>query len=134
MDYVEKDRGKNMNEALKTKHMETITHPAAVDLYEGLCAACDKREGGMTDPEQWLVADVARAEQIKQALIADIGERGVGQERWNGRQKYYQENKSVAQVRACAEQQRKHLAELRLTPSSRRASSVMLDGDEFASF
>lgn len=122
-----------MNEALKAMHMQTITEENAVKIYDALCEACEMREGGMTDPDQMLVADIARAEQIKQALIADVNERGIGSERSNGRQKYWQENKSVAQVRAYAEQQRKHLSELRLTPNSRKAAPVMVD-DEFASF
>ena len=122
-----------MNDKLKAMHMQTITNPDAVSMYENLCAACEMREGGMTDPDQMLVADIARAEQIKQALLDDIAQRGIGQERSNGRQKYWQENKCVAQVRAFAEQQRKHLSELRLTPNSRKAAPVMLD-DEFADF
>ena len=75
----------------------------------------------------------ARAEQIKQQLVDDNAKRGIGQERSNGRQKYWQENRSVAQVRAYAEQQRKHLSELRLTPNSRKAASVLMD-DDFADF
>lgn len=122
-----------MNDELKQRHLETITRECAVDMYEKLCAACEMREGGMTDPDQMLVADIARAEQIKQALLDDIAARGIGQERYNGRQRYWQENKSVAQVRAFAEQQRKHLSELRLTPNSRKAAPVMVD-DEFADF
>lgn len=122
-----------MNETLKAQHMQTITETNAVAVYEALCAACETREGGMTEADQMLVADIARTEQIKQALIADIAARGIGQERYNGRQKYWQENKSVAQVRGCAEQQRKHLAELRLTPNSRRAAPVTLE-DDFATF
>ena len=122
-----------MNDTLKTMHMQTITNADAVNMYDNLCAACEMREGGMTDPDQMLVADIARAEQIKQALLDDIAERGIGQERSNGRQKYWQENKSVAQVRAFAEQQRKHLSELRLTPNSRQAAPVMID-DEFNDF
>jgi|GEM_PF-321810 len=122
-----------MNDALKARHMEAITEPNAVAMYEALCAACEQREGGMTDPDQMLVADIAQAEQIKQKLIADIAERGIGQERTNGRQRYYQKNESVAQLRAYAEQQRKHLAELRLTPNSRKAAPVNLD-DEFDKF
>ena len=116
-----------MNEALKAMHMQTITEENAVKIYDALCEACEMREGGMTDPDQMLVADIARAEQIKQALIADVNERGIGSERSNGRQKYWQENKSYA------EQQRKHLSELRLTPNSRKAAPVMVD-DEFATF
>ena len=122
-----------MNEELKRWHLATITHESAVEMYEKLCAACEQREGGMTDPDQMLVADIARAEQIKQQLLDDIAKRGIGQERSNGRQKYWQENRSVAQVRAYAEQQRKHLSELRLTPNSRKAASVLMD-DEFADF
>ncbi|MEG1892239.1 MAG: hypothetical protein RR301_12535, partial [Clostridia bacterium] len=75
----------------------------------------------------------AHAEQIKQALLVDIKERGIGKERYNGRQTYWQENKSPAQLRAFAEQQRKHLSELRLTPNSRKAAPVMID-DDFANF
>lgn len=122
-----------MNDELKAVHMQTITHPDAVRMYDDLCTACEMREGGMTDPDQMLVADIARAEQIKQALLDDIAARGIGQERSNGRQRYWAENKSVAQVRAFAEQQRKHLSELRLTPNSRKAAPVMID-DEFAEF
>ena len=122
-----------MNEELKLRHLATITHESAVEMYEKLCAACEQREGGMTDPDQMLVADIARAEQIKQQLLDDIGKRGIGQERSNGRQKYWQENRSVAQVRAYAEQQRKHLSELRLTTNSRKAASVLMD-DEFVDF
>ena len=122
-----------MNDALKAQHMETITNTNAISMYNNLCAACEMREGGMTDADQMLVADIAHAEQIKQALLDDIAERGIGQERSNGRQRYWQENKSPAQLRAFAEQQRKHLSELRLTPNSRKAAPVMVD-DEFNDF
>lgn len=122
-----------MNEALRALHMRTIADQSAVDMYDRLCAACELREGGMSDADQMLVADVAREEQIKQELLNDVAKRGIGQERYNGRQKYWQENKSVAQARAYAEQQRKHLAELRLTPGSRKASPVSLD-DGFSDF
>ena len=52
-----------MNDELKAVHMQTITHPDAVRMYDDLCAACEMREGGMTDPDQMLVADIARADQ-----------------------------------------------------------------------
>lgn len=122
-----------MNEEIRAEHFERITDERARRMYERLCEACEKRAGGMTDPDQMLVGDVAMAEQIKQLLIEDIAQRGVGSERWNGRQKYYQENKSLAQLRAYSDQQRKHLAELRLTPNGRRAAAVPIE-DEFDSF
>lgn len=122
-----------MNEEIRAEHFERVTDERARRMYERLCEACEKRAGGMTDPDQMLVGDVAMAEQIKQLLIEDIAQRGVGSERWNGRQKYYQENKSLAQLRAYSDQQRKHLAELRLTPNGRRAAAVPIE-DEFDSF
>lgn len=123
-----------MNDDLKTRHLESMTDPGAINMYNTLCRACELREGGMTDADQMLVCDVSRLEEIKGQLIADIRKRGIGEERYNGRQRYYQENKSVAQLRACAEQQRKHLAELRLTPNARKAPGAELPNDDFSRF
>lgn len=118
-----------MNEALRAEHFERITDEKARSMYDYLCDACEKRPDGMTDPDQMLVADVAFAEQIKGQLAADIAQRGIGRDVRNGRQTYYQENKSVAQFRAYSDQQRKHLAELRLTPNGRKAAGVQLNDD-----
>ena len=122
-----------MNEELRDEHFQRITDERARHVYDYLCDACDRRPGGMTDPDQMLVCDVAFAEQIKGGLMDDVAARGVGQERWNGRQKYWQENKSLAQYRAFCELQRKHLAELRLTPGGRKAAAAEID-DEFDAF
>ena len=122
-----------MNTGLKREHFKKITDPIARRMYNRLCDACEKREDGMTDPDQMLVADVAYAEQLKQLLIQDVEERGIGQERRNGRQVYWQENKSPAQIRAISEQQRKHLAELKLMPAKRHAAAVEIN-DDFDSF
>lgn len=118
-----------VNEDLRALHFERITDERARKMYNLLCEACEKREGGVTDADQMLVADVATAEQIKQLLLDDIAANGIGRERSNGRQKYYQENKAVAQARAYSDQQRKHLAELRLTPNSRKATTETVDDD-----
>ena len=122
-----------MNRTLRKEHFLRVTDPRARHMYDRLCDACEKRPEGMTDPDQMLVADIAYAEQIKQMLMDDIAQRGLGQERYNGRQKYWQENKSPAQLRAYTEQQRKHLGELKLTPAKRQAAAVEID-DEFESF
>lgn len=116
-----------MNAELRAKHMETLTDPAAIYLYDTLCAACEAREGGMSDADQALVGDIADMEQTKQLFKRDIKERGIGQERNNGRQKYWQENKCVPQLRAFMEQQRKHMAELRITAAGRKAATVPID-------
>lgn len=122
-----------MNEQLREEHLRGITNERARLVYDKLCEACDRREGGMEDADQMLVADIAYAEQMKQMLMDDIAQRGLGQERRNGRQMYWAENKSPAQLRAYMEQQRKHLGELKLTPGKRGAAEVPVD-DEFDSF
>ena len=122
-----------MNTAMKREHFKRVTDVAARKMYNRLCAACEKRPDGMTDPDQMLVADIAYAEQLKQILMNDIELRGVGCERANGRQRYWAENKSISQLRACSEQQRKHLSELKLTPSGRKAQVTEVD-DDFDTF
>lgn len=122
-----------MNEAMRDQHFDRISNEKARAVYDALCDACERRPGGMTDADQMLVGDVAYAEQVKQMLMDDIATRGLGCERSNGRQKYWQENKSPAQLRAYCDQQRKHLAELRLTPNGRKAAPVEIP-DDFDSF
>lgn len=122
-----------MNTGLKKEHWQRITDPDARRMYGRLCEACEKRAGGITDADQMIVADIAYAEQIKGILQADIAERGIGKEVRNGRQSYWQDNKSLAHLRAYSESQRKLLNELRLTPAGRKAASVDLD-DDFDSF
>lgn len=122
-----------MNSAMKREHFKRITDVMARKMYNRLCAACEKRPDGMTDPDQMLVGDIAYTEQLKQILMNDIDTRGVGCERRNGRQVYWAENKSISQLRACSEQQRKHMAELKLTPGGRKAQVVEVD-DDFDTF
>ena len=122
-----------MNSTLRREHFRRIEDKRARHMYDYLCDACEKRPEGMTDADQMLVADIAYAEQVKQMLMDDIAARGIGQERRNGRQVYWAENKSTAQYRAFSEQQRKHLGELKLTPSKRQAAAVEID-DDFDSF
>ncbi len=122
-----------VNETMREEHWQRITDERARMLYDRLCAACDEREDGITDPDQMIVADVAYAEQIKQMLMDDISTRGIGQERRNGRQTYWQDNRSLQTYRAYAEQQRKQLSELRLTPVRRKAQAVAIE-DDFDAF
>jgi hypothetical protein len=122
-----------MNNALRKEHFLRITDKRARHMYDRVCDACDRRPEGITDADQMLAADIAYAEQIKQMLMDDVAQRGIGQERYNGRQKYWQENKSLAQYRAFAEQQRKHLGELKLTAAKRQAAPVEID-DDFDTF
>lgn len=118
-----------MNEALRENHFRRITDDKARSVYDYLCDACEKRTDGMTDPDQMLVADVAYIEQVKGKLVDDIAARGVVKEVHNGRQTYWQDNKSLGNFRAYSDQQRKLLAELRLTPNGRKAANISIDDD-----
>lgn len=122
-----------MNKELRAQHMEKITDPVAMKYYDRLCDACEQRPGGMTEQDQMLVADVAMMEQLKQQHYDDIRKRGIVEEWHNGRQRMTRENKSIQSAKTLMEQQRKHLAELRLTPSSKKAATVPVD-DEFDEF
>ena len=122
-----------MNQTLKDRHMIKITDDDAIAMYNNLCLACENREGGMTDADQMIVADICHLEQTKQMLLLDIEKRGVGEERYNGRQKYYQENKSVAQARSHMEQIRRHMDTLKLTVTGRKAAAANYD-DEFEGY
>ena len=122
-----------MNNELRDEHFERIQNEKARHVYDALCDACDRRPGGMTDPDQLIVSDIAFAEQVKQQLMDDIAKRGIGKEARNGRQTYWQDNKSLSHFRAYCDQQRKALAELRLTPNARKAADVPID-DDFDSF
>lgn len=118
---------------LKEMHFAEITSERARALYEKLEAACAARDGACDEATLTLIADAARAEQMKELLQSDIRERGIGKEYSNYRQHYYRPNESVKELRAVMDQQRRILKELRLTPASRNAESVSLD-DGFSDF
>lgn len=129
-----------MNEAMKKEHLQQLADPDTgqiagrlVRMYESLCAACEKRPEGLSDQDQMMVADITTMEKLKQQLYADIRKRGVVEDFRNGRQRMMRDNKSVQNVRMLMDQQRKHLAELRLTPNSKKAAPVTLD-DGFDDF
>ena len=114
-----------ISEELREAHFEQIKDEKARQIYDMLCDACEKRPDGATEADQLMIRDVAYSEQVKGLLMADIMARGIGQERYNGHQKYWQDNKSLA----FCETQRKQLSELKLTPNSRKAAAVEIDDD-----
>lgn len=118
-----------MNESMRDEHYLQITDEKARAAYITLCDACDRRPDGLTDADQMLIRDYCCFEQIKLMAMADILTNGLGHERTNGRQRYYQENKNLALYRNYSDNQRKILAELKLTPATRKAASVDIDDD-----
>ncbi len=123
-----------VNAELRAEHLQRITDPHAVRLYDTLCAAClEQRPEPLDATAQHIIGDIAKMEDIKQRLYDDIAKNGAMLMGRNGRQTYYQENKGIQQARMLMEQQRKHLNELRLTPASRKAIGDSME-DEFSAF
>ena len=122
-----------MNPSLKERHFEFITSENARDVYERLAAACEKRPGGCDDACLLLIADYCRNEQLKEMLLKDVQDRGLGREVKNYRQQYFKPNESVAHLRSVIEQQRKLLSELKLTPASNKAEQLSIT-DELSEF
>lgn len=66
-------------------------------------------------PQQaMMLADLVRSEDLKERLRTDIVTRGVGGEVWNGRQRYFKENKSVTTYMKLMELQRRTMQTLGL--------------------
>lgn len=121
-----------MDEALKARHYELITDTHARALYENLCRECAQIHGSVSLGAQSIIGDIAMMEQEKRRLYEDVAQRGVSERVRNGKQDFYRENKSIAGARALADQQRRHLSELKLTPASQK--TVSAGADDFEEF
>ena len=121
-----------MDETMKARHFELIEDDHARALYENLCAECEKVHGSLSLGAQSIIGDIAMMEQEKRRLYEDIAKRGVNEHVKNGKQNYYRENKSIPAARALADQQRRHLSELKLTPASQKDASS--GSDEFDAY
>lgn len=125
-----------METEYRERAMEDINNEVALALFDKLCEAVKGQPQGLTDAAFALIVDVCALEQTKQELLHDVRKRGVVEEYRNGRQVIKRPNKSVERAAKLMEQQRKHLAELGLTP--KKGKSVTDDdnngADEFAEF
>lgn len=122
-----------MNESLREQHLKGITDETATALYDSLCTEFEKQYGAINGSAQHIIGDIAMMEQNKRKLYDDVRRRGVIVTVKNGRQEFTQQNKSIAAARGLAEQQRKLLNELKLTPASQKADASALE-DDFESF
>lgn len=124
-----------VDETLRTEHVTRFVEDKYVRLYDALCAEYERTQGALTGATQGIVADIVYQEQLKAALIRDINENGLGRKAYNGRQYYWQDNKSVGAYKGACEQQRKLYAELRLTPASSKLGVIGAAAeDEFNTF
>lgn len=81
-----------------------------------------------------LLADLVRADELKEKLIADIEKRGIGSEALNGRQRYWRENKSVSTLMKLMDQQRRTMQTLGLIAKELNLAKTDDDEDEFDRF
>lgn len=116
-----------INDDLKAWHLKNLHYNCSKSLYERLCAACEKRPGGVTDADQDLIYDACFMEDVKEGLRDDILGRGAVATIRNGSQVFKKDNKSVTQLRAYMDSQRKMFAELRITPAKRGAAEAAED-------
>ena len=107
----------------------------ARQMYAALCEEY-RRVHGVTeipDSSLALILDIATMEQIKQRLLEDIASRPVDHIR-NGRQQYDKPNAAIGEVNKLISGQRRNLAELKLTPASKKGMTDMPADDEFSAF
>ncbi|HIU45810.1 MAG TPA: P27 family phage terminase small subunit [Candidatus Fimadaptatus faecigallinarum] len=119
---------------LRSEHIARFADEKYVAMYDALCEQLCRTVGAVSTAMQNIVADIVYLEQTKETLIADIRQNGVTRKSYNGRQYYYQENKSVGQYKTVTEQQRKLYAELKLTPASTGMQIASTIQDEFNAF
>lgn len=110
-----------------------IRRKAAKDLFNIIINEL-QQESNLNERTILLVDSMALLEQMKHELLDDLKKRGVVELFKNGSQEMYRDNKSVDKVLKVVEQQRKLLAELKLTPASDKKVSEVVAVDEFEEF
>ena len=112
-----------------------IKAESARQLYTALCAEYLRVHGveDIPDSSLALIGDVASMEQIKQRLTEQIEARPIIKVR-NGRQEYEKPNPAISELSRLASAQRRNLAELKLTPASRKGITDAPHDDDFTDF
>lgn len=124
------------DEQLRIEHIARLGECAtAIGLYDRLCEVVSARPEGIDAAAQHIVAQIAELERIAELAREDINTRGLRDKYRNGRQIVERDNKSIATIQRCIEQQRKLMSELRITPASRKTTrqGSMFD-DDFDTF
>lgn len=122
---MEQEKGQ-ISEALRAEHAVHLgNNPDAMALYDRLCTAAAARPDGIDEAAQHLVAQICELEIVRIMAREDIREHGLRKIFNNGRQRMEIENKSVGTLQRCIEEQRKLMAELQITPASRKGSQQL---------
>lgn len=112
-----------------------ITEKPALNLFKSVIEEYSQTNGEINKTVLFIAESISMLENTKQKLLVDIKERGVVEYFVNGSQEMYRDNKSIDKVNKIVEQQRKLLAELKLTPASQKeAVRKVTKGDDFEGF
>lgn len=114
---------------------ETITEEKARQMYTSICGEymTTHEADSVPDSALQMILDMCTMEQIKGKLLEEIARKPVTRVR-NGRQEYEKPNAAIAEVNKIISSQRRILAELRLTPASRKGVMGTPMNDEFADY
>lgn len=115
------------------KHKPIIKRKEAKALFKLIIKELEA-ENILNDRTVMIVDNTVLLEQLKHQHLDDIKERGVVELFKNGAQEMYRENKSVDKILKIVEQQRKLLAELKLTPASDKRVTEVVTVDDFEDF
>ncbi len=114
---------------------EQLREEKAQKMYTALCGEYLRVHGVDVIPDSSLalLTDICMAEQIKTRLLQEIEKRPIDHVR-NGRQEYWKPNAAIAEVNRLSATQRRNLAELKLTPASRKGAADAPADDEFTAY
>lgn len=118
---------------LREKAFEKLQREETRTLYDGLVDQYENLYGPLDRSAQLLIESIAVAEEQKLECVEDIQKHGAVEMFYQGRQSLRRENPAVRIAQKVCEQQRKALAELKLTPNSRKAAPDAGD-DAFDAF
>lgn len=107
----------------------------ARNMFNALCREYMRVHGVdcIPDSSLALLSDICTAEQIKAKLLQEIENRPIEHVR-NGRQEYWKPNAAIAEVNRLSSTQRRNLAELKLTPASKKGAADAPVDDDFANY
>ncbi len=121
---------------------KSITYPdnlrdeKARTMYAALCDEYHHTHGveEIPDSSLALIRDICVMEQVKAKLLEEIDRRGPVEHVRNGRQEYWKPNGAIAEINRLSGSQRRNLAELKLTPASRKSAFDAPADDEFSGY
>ena len=107
--------------------------PVAAARFDALAAELGGDDGPA--PQQViLICDLVRNERLKEKLWADVAERGITVNYYNGRQTLKRDNKSITMIQKVQDQSRRVMMALGLIAREKPAAADDGDDDDFGDF